>query len=205
MIKIEWQKVPIIGFYAAISGIRLSYKTSSDSEKELEDGKLLIGPKDKELMIKLAKKGGSEAKFRRMIAVYLKITAPRSWWTQMDTYTVGKVQQSESTMHNLTSKEVERSDFSTDNFGPYAEKALDMSINSLNRLRAYYLENHSKEVWRQMVDLLPQSYLQTRVVMLNYEVINKIYHERTGHKMSEWTDFLDEMRKLPLADELIFV
>lgn len=200
MIKIGYTAVPFPGFIAAIIGLRHSYKTHPDTDfNNIKDGRLMIGPNDMALMKRIAKIGGSEAKFRRMIVVYADITAPIYWWKQMDTYAVGKVQQSESTMHTLCNEKIKIDDFSTEDLDneKLGLTSLKYMIDSLNILR-------TKKKHKAMIQLLPESYNQARMLMLNYEVLAKIYQERKNHKLQEWHDLIKWMETLPLSKEFIF-
>ena len=169
---------------------------------------LRLGPNDKNLMKKLAKAGTDHRKFMRMMPVYVRITAPLYWWKEFDTYKVGTVANSCSTMHKIQAKEFKLCDFShehLDDFVPENENHINieggefislnteghlrMVIHHLNFNREKYLETKDKKYWWQMIQLLPSSYNQTRNVMLNYEVLYNIYHARKNHKLDEWRDF----------------
>lgn len=160
---------------------------------------LILGSNDVNLMKKLAKAGTDHRKFMRMMPVYVRITAPLYWWKEFDTYKVGTVANSCSTMHKIQEKEFKWEDFSNDHLEhthPFhmdanedAMNALQVVINALNYNRELYLETKDKKYWWQMIQLLPSSYNQTRNVMLNYEVLANIYHSRKNHKLDEWRDF----------------
>ncbi len=153
----------------------------------------VIGPNDKTLMKKLAKAGTDHRKFMRMMPVYVRITAPLYWWKEFDTYKVGTVANSCSTMHKIQAKRFEREDFSIEHLKNCGEQhwmvCMDNIISSLSVAREKYLETKDKKYWWQMIQLLPSSYNQTRNVMLNYEVLYNIYHARKNHKLDEWIDF----------------
>lgn len=153
----------------------------------------VIGPNDKTLMKKLAKAGTDHRKFMRMMPVYVRITAPLYWWKEFDTYKVGTVANSCSTMHKIQAKRFEREDFSIKHLKNCGEQhwmvCMDNIISSLSVAREKYLETKDKKYWWQMIQLLPSSYNQTRNVMLNYEVLYNIYHARKNHKLDEWIDF----------------
>lgn len=167
----------------------------------------IIGPNDYELMIKLATGGPSEAKFRRMITVYMDILAPFYWWKEFDTYKVGTVANSCSTMHTITDKEFELDDFSHDHLISAGLNSLKHTIDDLNSCRNGYLNAEltgndpevKKEIWWQMIQLLPMSYNQKRTVMLNYEVLSHIYHDRKNHKLDEWKSFCKQIERLPYS------
>ena len=164
-----------------------------------------IGPNDYELMMKLVKGGPVHAKFRRMIAVYVDITAPLYWWKEFDTYKVGTVANSCSTMHKIHAKRFEMSDFSTDHLLPASFKCLGFTVKTLNEYRDLYLEERdNKEYWWQMIQLLPSSYNQKRTVMLNYEVLAGIYPMRKNHKLDEWKIFCEWVEDLPWSDIITF-
>ena len=232
MIKIE--NVLIEGFEPAIRAMRnpLNSWDRADSETEITNvsvGKdslklkkaIILGPNDLDLMQRLAKSGVEHATYRRMIAVWLDITAPLYWWKEMDRYTVGKTQISCSTMHKIAEKDFVMDDFSHEhlitttedelvtidiNGNPHhysANGMIYMMCKTLNHYRKKYLETKDKKYWWQMIQLLPSSYNQKRTVMLNYEVLAKIYRERKDHKLDEWREFCDWIKTLPYAKEVI--
>ena len=190
------------------------------------DNSWQLGKADNKLMMKLAKAGPVHGKFRRMVAVYVDITAPLYWWKEFDTYKVGTVANSCSTMHKIHAKEFVWEDFSVEhliNFGMWNEKegfdnndatyahakVMSFIISSLNGARARYLDYKSrgpeyteraKQAWWQMIQLLPSSYNQKRTVMLNYEVLSNIYQYRRDHKLDEWRKFCQWIKKLPYSE-----
>lgn len=175
-----------------------------------------IGPNDLDLMTRLRNAGTDHRKFMRMVTVYLDITAPLYWWKEFDTYKVGTVANSCSTMHKIADKEFTLDDFShehlIDSFGENWDIAagdecrstpLDILyavINALNIYREKYLETKDKKYWWQMIQLLPSSYNQKRTVMLNYEVLANIYKSRRNHKLDEWHTFCDWIEGLPYSE-----
>ena len=180
-----------------------------------------IGPNDLDLMKRLAKGGPVHAKYRRMITVYVDITAPLYWWKEFDTYKVGTVANSCSTMHKIAAKEFESSDFSHDHLIYPSYQHLRETIDLLNHYRWIYtryddlkngvfpvshevgdvIKNMSKkDIWWQMIQLLPSSYNQRRTVMLNYEVLAGIYPMRKDHKLDEWREFCRWIETLPYSD-----
>lgn len=180
-----------------------------------------LGKADHELMMKLAKAGSVHGKFRRMITVYVDITAPFYWWKEFDTYKVGTVANSCSTMHKIHAKEFTWEDFSAEhliNYGAFTElsdvyhahaKLMGLIIVSLNGARERYLDYKSrgpeyteraKQVWWQMIQLLPSSYNQKRTVMLNYEVLSGVYIYRKNHKLDEWREFCQWIEQLPYSE-----
>ena len=175
-----------------------------------------IGPNDQSLMMRLVKAGDEHAKFMRMIHVSMDILAPLYWWKQADTYKVGFVTNSCSTMHKIQAKEFVLEDFShehlstpeTDrrredgtvqhNNAPY--KALELTICQLNIARDLYLKTKDKTYWWQMIQLLPDSYNQLRTCDTNYATLRKMYHQRKGHKLDEWTSFIEWIETLPYSE-----
>lgn len=167
-----------------------------------------IGENDIKLMKNLAKAGSDHAKYLRMINVTMDVTAPLYWWKEFDTYKVGTVANSCSTMHKIHSKEFTLDDFSCEhlmNEGEYRwlDGFTDTVVNGLNSARDKYLETKDKRYWWQMIQLLPSSYNQRRTVQLNYEVLRHQYHARKNHKLVEWHEYCDWIKTLPYAKELI--
>lgn len=167
-----------------------------------------IGPNDQNLMMTLRNAGTDHRKFMRMITVYLDITAPLYWWKEFDTYKVGTVANSCSTMHKIAAKEFTLDDFShehlTDllalNNATNPVNAMEHIILCLNFYRDLYIKEKDKKYWWQMIQLLPSSYNQRRTVMLNYEVLANIYKSRRNHKLDEWHTLCDWIESLPLAE-----
>ena len=182
--------------------------------------KTIVGPNDHTLMMNLRNAGTDHRKFMRMITVYLDITAPLYWWKEFDTYKVGTVANSCSTMHKIAEKEFTLEDFSCDrlmdncgleieftDYGGYTDLAkcgfddiLRITIDALNFAREMYNETGEKSWWWQMIQLLPTSYNQKRTVMLNYEVLANIYKSRRNHKLDEWHTFCDWIESLPYSE-----
>lgn len=200
MIKIE--NVSVWGWEAAIRGMRNPMNSWDRSDSH----GFLIGEEDCKLMHKLAKAGNEHAKFRRMLNVTMDIAAPLYFWKEFDTYKVGTVSNSCSTMHKIHSKEFILDDFSVEHLYTNNLEAFGTIISALNESREVYLKTKEKEDWWQMIQLLPSSYNQRRTVQLNYEVLNHIYHQRKNHKLDEWREFCDYILKtLPYSEELIEV
>lgn len=245
MIKLE--NTEVVGWEAAIRGMRnpmnswengdSKYKEAfvSDFGEPFYDGEFTIGPNDHKLMMSLANGGPVHAKYRRMIVVYVDITAPLYWWKEFDTYKVGTVVNSCSTMHKITAKEFTMDDFSHENllnfinhnkderltpsielgcgeckFSPYG--ILELTVDMLNICRERYLAAlkteeetgfSAKDIWWQMIQLLPSSYNQRRTVMLNYEVLAGIYPMRKNHKLDEWRKFCQWIEQLPYSEIII--
>lgn len=233
MIKIE--NVEVVGMNHAIRGMRnpMNSHNKMDSgygcngelcmdcngniavEPCAKEPDYIIGPNDHNLMMRLAKGGPVHAKYRRMIVVYADITAPIYWWSEYDTYKVGTVANSTSTMHKIHAKEFTLDDFSCEhikNFygfkseGVYGhevalfENALISMIESLNWSRKLYLQTGDKQYWWQMIQLLPNSYNYTRTIMLNYEVLAGIYPMRKNHKLDCWREFCSWIESLPYSE-----
>ena len=241
MILIE--KTQIMGLGPTIRGMRnpMNSWAKSDSEFDVdcaicdnehyncdncpgnETNNALIGPNDLDLMLRLARAGSVDGKFRRMIAVYVDITAPLYWWKEFDTYKVGTVANSCSTMHKIHAKEFTLEDFSHEHLCSFGaaprgnvggdlmeEKVSDFLydymgalmaiIVALNSAREQYLKRKDKRYWWQMIQLLPSSYNQKRTVMLNYEVLSNIYQHRRNHKLDEWRGLCHWIEGLPYSE-----
>lgn len=169
-----------------------------------------LGPNDRSLMQRLSNAGTDHRKFMRMIPVYVRITAPLYWWKEFDTYKVGTVANSCSTMHKIAAKEFDISDFSAEHLNRIASSEIWEVVDRLNIARRIFLnggvycevqfEKNDKEVWWQMIQLLPSSYNQTRNVMLNYEVLANIYKSRKNHKLDEWRELCEWIETLPYSE-----
>lgn len=228
MIIIEDEE--IVGWEAAITGMRNPmnswnksdswYGCGSEFDDHLEPEEcdmnncrschFCIGNNDLDLMKRLAKAGTDHRKFMRMIVVYVDITAPLYWWKEFDTYKVGTVRNSCSTMHKITEKEFTLDDFSHEHLltSDISEKGTSLGlmkdiIDLLNTYREEYLNSKDKIYWWQLIQILPSSYNQRATVMLNYEVLANIYHSRKNHKLDCWVDFCKWIETLPYAKELI--
>ena len=177
------------------------------------DYSLQVGKKDHDLMMRLAAAGKPHSKYRRMIIVYLDIVAPLYWWKEFDTYKVGTVANSCSTMHKIAEKEFTWDDFSCEHLDRFVEdtggdiapvwdfkKPMEYTIEMLNKARTKFLETKDKKYWWQMIQLLPSSYNQRRTIMLNYEVLNAIYYYRKLHKQDEWREFCKWIESLPYSE-----
>lgn len=165
-----------------------------------------LGNNDHDLMQRLAEAGTDHRKYMRMMPVYVRITAPLYWWKEFDTYKVGTVANSCSTMHKIQEKEFTLDDFSHEHLskGEYGNIELFKSIiTCLNVARDWFIKTKDKEFWWQMIQLLPSSYNQTRNVMLNYEVLSNMYHSRKNHKLDEWREFCKWIENLPYAELII--
>ena len=163
----------------------------------------IIGDNDLKLMTQLAKGGAVHAKYRRMIPVYLTINAPLYWWKEFDTYKVGTVCNSCSTMHKIQAKEFTLDDFSLEHFNKEDLYIFEAYLHRMEANRKFFLaldDEEKKKSWYRMIQLLPTSYNQKRTVMLNYEVLVNIYHSRKNHKLDEWHVFCDWIRQLPYSE-----
>jgi len=204
MILIE--RVSVMNLENAIRGARnpLNSWARSDSYYD-ENGNYILGENDLSLAKKLAKAGSDHRKFLRQIFVTMDITAPLYWWKEFDTYKVGTVANSCSTMHKIQAKEFVREDFSCDRLDESSLELLDSVIAFLESERQKYNENKDKQAWHNMIQLLPSSFNQMRTVSMNYEVLINIYYARKTHKLAEWHTLCDVIAGLPYAKELILV
>lgn len=203
MIKIE--HILVSGWESAIRGMRnpMNSWNKSDSRWVAADPPFYqVGDADLELMEKLAKLGGPHAKYRRMIHVTMDITAPLYWWKEFDTYKVGTVANSCSTMHKIHAKKFTLDDFSHEHLNSPEMMLMDEVIDRLNARRDAYIQNEDKNNWWQMIQLLPSSYNQKRTVDLNYETLANIYANRIDHKLDEWREFCITMRQMCPHSEL---
>ena len=200
MIKIE--NVNVVGWESAIRGMRnpMNSWDKSDSCKNFDTGVIAIGNNDLALMKSLVKAGTDHRKFLRMINVTMDITAPLYWWKEFDTYKVGTVRNSCSTMHKIAAKKFELNDFSHEHLSDMSLKILNDVIKTLNYYRDFANLPNAKFQWWQMIQLLPSSYNQRATVQLNYEVLRNMYHARKDHKLDEWREFCKELQKLPYSD-----
>lgn len=169
----------------------------------------VVGLNDHSLMQRLSNAGTEHRKYMRMMPVYVRITAPLYWWKEFDTYKVGTVANSCSTMHKIQAKEFTLEDFSCEHLLDFEEKGklrfsplgtLQNTIDELNDCRDLYLKTKDKAYWWQLIQLLPSSYNQTRNVMMNYEVLANIYRQRKGHKLDEWREFCKWIESLPYSE-----
>lgn len=239
MLKIE--NVDVMGWEAAIRGMRNPMNSWEQSDSGWDESiyhndkdyitvmsedfsDYEVGPNDRDLMKRLRNAGTDHRKFMRMIAVYVDITAPLYWWKEFDTYKVGTVANSCSTMHKIADKEFTLEDFSCEHLVsgwagkdvngefiilPGPSDCLENTIAVLNRVRESYIDSlnkasdtgfSSKEIWWQMIQLLPSSYNQRRTVMLNYEVLANMYKSRKNHKLDEWHVLCDWIKTLPYSE-----
>lgn len=220
MLKIENAK--IVGWDAAIRGMRnpMNSWAKSDSGWESDyfnttdydsrtyvecngEDSYFLGPNDAGLMMKLRNCGTDHRKFMRMITVYMDITAPLYWWKEYDTYKVGTVANSCSTMHKISAKEFTLDDFSHEHLQEDSIAVLESVIHKMNVHREWFNEkalDDPKIDWWQMIQLLPSSYNQCRTVMLNYEVLANMYKSRKNHKLDEWRTFCEYIKTFPCSE-----
>ena len=203
MITIE--KTEVFGWDAAIRGMRNSFNSwdKSDSKYNAQTEKFEVGPADLTLMDRLSRSGSSHAKFLRYINVTFDVTAPRYWWAEMDTYKVGTVRNSCSTMHKVQAKEFVREDFSIEHLNEESLKTLDILIKTLNEARNRFNSEKNKDDWWQMIQLLPASLNQKATIQLNYQVLQGIYFTRKDHRLDEWHTFCDWIKNLPYSSLII--
>lgn len=205
MIKIE--RVAVMNLENAIRGARnpMNSWARMDSNYD-ENGNYILGPNDLDLARRLAKAGSDHRKFLRQIFVSVDITAPLYWWKEFDTYKVGTVANSCSTMHKIHTKPFDRDDFSHDRLDEGGLAALDALIAYLESERLKFVENkENRTPWHNMIQLLPSSFNQMRTVTLNYENLINIYYARKTHKLAEWHTLCDWILTLPYAEDLICV
>jgi len=214
MIKIE--NTEVYGWEAAIRGMRNpmnSWEQSDSYYGMVEDpapinpndwAYIILGEKDLDLMRRLSKAGTDHRKFMRMITVSCDLVAPLYWWKEYDTYKVGTVANSCSTMHKIHAKEFTMDDFSHEHLMTGSMFQLHRVVDLLNEARECYLEctdpTTKKAYWWQMIQLLPSSYNQRRTVLLNYQVLKSMYHARKHHKLDEWRVFCEWIRSLPYSE-----
>jgi hypothetical protein len=198
---IEITNVEIFGWKAAIRGMRNPMNSWNKSDSLFLPGaKESIGDADKELMMKLSMQGPVHSKYLRMINVTIDINAPLYWWKEFDTYKVGTITNSCSTMHKIHSKKFELSDFSVEHLNQLSKFHLEELITRMNRCREMYLKDKDKDWWWQLIQLLPSSYNQRRTVQLNYAVLQNIYEHRLYHKLDEWREFCRWIESLPHSE-----
>ena len=201
---IELTKTSVMNLENAMRGARnpLNSWARSDSAYD-EDGNYLLGENDLGLGMRLCRSGSDHRKFIRQIFVSVDILAPLYWWKEFDTYKVGTVANSTSTMHKIQAKSFSRGDFSHDHMSETALRCLDSVIDCLEEQRLHFLETKDKSYWYDMIQLLPSSYNQLRTVTLNYEVLVNIYYARRFHKLDEWHTLCEWIESLPYAKEFI--
>ncbi len=205
MIKIE--RTSVMNFENAIRGARNPLNSWGRIDSSYDgQGNYILGENDLSLATRLAHAGSDHRKFLRMIFVSVDITAPLYWWKEFDTYKVGTVANSTSTMHKIHAKPIEREDFSCDRLDEGGLRALDSLIEYLEAERQKFCaDKDNKQSWHNLIQLLPSSYNQMRTVTMNYENLINIYYARKTHKLAEWHRLCDWIEQLPYAKELILV
>lgn len=198
MLKVE--NACVTGWETAIRGMRNPLNSWNKSDSENKSGNFTIGQNDYKLMMNLCKGGTEESKWRRMIHVSCDITAPLYLWKEYDTYKVGTVANSCSTMHKIAEKEFTLDDFSHEHMKDSTISVMYTVIGQLNLYRDGFLKSKDKEDWWQMIQLLPSSYNQRRTIDLNYEVLAAQYRQRKNHKLDEWHTYCDWIKSLPYAE-----
>lgn len=205
-IMIIIEKTAVMNMEAAIRGMRNPLNSWDRSDSFLgDDGSYILGENDLKRANSLSVAGSDHRKYLRMIFVSVDITAPLYWWKEYDTYKVGTVANSCSTMHKIHSKSFERADFSCDRMSDEALQCLDSVINCLESARIKFNETKDRAYWDDMIQLLPSSYNQKRTCTMNYENLMNIYYARRSHKLPEWHEVCRWIESLPYADKLICV
>ena len=194
----------VMNFHNAVRGARNPMNSWARSDSYYDDqGRFVFGENDLSLAVRLRNAGSDHRKFLRQIFVTVDITAPMYWWKEFDTYKVGTVANSTSTMHKITSAPFELSQFSCDKMDEETLGVMENVIKQLESLRLRFLETKDKRYWYDIIQLLPSSYDQMRTCTMNYENLINIYHARKNHKLDEWHVFCDFISSLPYAKELI--
>ncbi len=201
---LEINNMKAMNFDNAIRGARNPMNSWGRMDSSFdENGNFVFGENDLSLAVRLRKAGSDHRKFLRQIFVTMDITAPMYWWKEYDTYKVGTVANSTSTMHKITSAPFEMSHFSTDKMSEQTLSFMQTLIDYLENLRKQFVETKDKQIWYDIIQLLPSSYNQMRTCTMNYENLIGIYNARRSHKLDEWHTFCDHISKLPYAKELI--
>ena len=204
MLKVE--RISTVNWENAIRGARNPMNSWARMDSYYnERGEYVLGANDLALASKLAAAGSDHRKFLRQVIVSMDITAPLYWWKEFDTYKVGTVANSTSTMHKIQAKEFSRDDFSCDRLTDDALAVLDGIISYLEGERVKFNETKERSHWHNMIQLLPSSFNQLRTVSMNYEVLINIYYARRHHKLAEWHTLCEAIENLPYAKELILV
>ena len=223
----KFEYTQVFNFEGALRGMRNPLESWNKSDSSVQYGRpdnewtvqqyeqdgigFVIGPNDMNLAQRLIKGGPEHRKYLRMISICVDITAPLYFWKEFDTYKIGTVANSTSTMHKIMSKEIDYKMFEMADLDDDIEvEGFRQVIDLCNYYRNQYLEHKQYEpdlakiYWKALIRILPESWLQTRTVTLNYEVLRNIVHQRAGHKLTEWHQFIDWVKTLPYAEELIF-
>ena len=199
-------RIQVMNFENALRGARNPMNSWSRMDSYYDDeGRFILGDNDLSLARRLARAGSDHRKFLRQIFVTMDILAPLYWWKEFDTYKVGTVANSTSTMHKIQAKPFVREDFAHDRLDAGALAVLDGLITYLESERQAYLATRDAAHWHHMIQLLPSSFMQLRTVTMNYEVLINIYYARRHHKLAEWHTLCEAIEALPYASELILV
>lgn len=202
MLKIK--DIEVMNLKNAVRGARNPMNSWAKSDSYFnEKGEYILGENDLSLAVRLRTAGNDHRKFMRQIFVSMDITAPMYWWKEFDTYKVGTVANSTSTMHKITSMPFDISHFSTDKMDKNTLEFMQGIVEYLEKLRLEFIETKDKQIWYDIIQLLPSSYNQMRTCTMNYENLVNIYHARKNHKLDEWHTFCDYIKTLPYANELI--
>jgi len=202
MLKVE--RVSVMNLENAMRGARNPLNSWARSDSHYgEHGQYILGKNDLDLAERLCAAGSDHRKFIRQILVSMDITAPLYWWKEFDTYKVGTVANSTSTMHKLHAKPLETDDFSTDHLSPASLAEFERYVGYLETVRQRYVAGKDKADWYNLIQLLPSSYNQLRTVTMNYEVLANIYYARRNHKLDEWHTLCRAILELPYARELL--
>lgn len=196
----------VFGWHSAIMGMRNPMNSWPKSDSVFySDFSCKIGQNDLDLMKTLIKAGTEHRKFLRMLHVQMDIKAPLYWWKEFETYKIGTVSNSCSTMHKIAAKEFTLDDFSHEHLDRFSTEVLGWTIKALNGSREDYMKSKSKDDWWQMIQLLPSSYNQLRTVDLNYEVLLNQYFQRKDHKLDEWRIYCEQIKCFPYLNDFIEV
>ena len=202
MLKVE--RVSVMNLENALRGARNPLNSWARSDSAYDGaGNYVLGENDLSLALRLCAAGSDHRKFLRQIFVSVDITAPLYWWKEFDTYKVGTVANSTSTMHKLHAKPIGLADFSTDHLTPASLSELERYVGYLETVRQRYIVDQNKTDWYDLIQLLPSSYNQMRTVSLNYEVLANIYFARRGHKLDEWHTLCAAILELPYARQML--
>ena len=198
------ERIEVMNMHNAIRGARNPMNSWARSDSYFDDdGRFVLGENDLSLAVRLRKAGSDHRKYLRQVFVTVDITAPLYWWKEYDTYKVGTVANSTSTMHKITSVPFDLSQFSCDHMDEETLAQMELVIAYLEKLRLRFLETKDKQYWYDIIQFLPSSYNQMRTCTMNYENLISIYNSRKNHKLDEWHTFCGFIRELPYAAELI--
>jgi hypothetical protein len=199
---IKFERYEVLNMHNAMRGARNPLNSWARSDSEIVDGEFKFGPNDLDLAKRLCKAGSDHRKFIRQIFVSVDITAPIYWWKEYDTYKVGTVANSTSTMHKIHSKPFELKDFSVDHLTDDGLAFMNKTIDFLEETRLKFVETKDKSYWYTLIQMLPESYNQMRTCTFSYENLCSMYHSRKNHKLAEWHEFCDWAESLPYFKDL---